>query len=54
VRIDPLIVHRPLLFAVAIISTIAIGAIISFSMFYCYMLERAWVNIIDDFERKMA
>ena len=51
-RIDPLIVHRPLLFAVAIISTIAIGAIISFSMFYCYMLERAWVNIIDDFERE--
>lgn len=52
-RIDPLIVHRPLLFAVAIISTIAIGAIISFSMFYCYMLERAWVNIIDDFEREL-
>jgi hypothetical protein len=53
VRIDPLIVHRPLLFAVAIISTIAIGAIISFSMFYCHMLERAWVNIIDDFEREL-
>jgi len=53
VRIDPVIVHRPLLFAVAIISTIAIGAIISFSMFYCYMLERAWVNIIDDFEREL-
>ena len=52
-RIDPVIVHRPLLFAVAIISTIAIGAIISFSMFYCYMLERAWVNIIDDFEREL-
>jgi hypothetical protein len=34
VRIDTLIVHRPLLFAVAVISTIAIGAIISFSMFY--------------------
>lgn len=52
-RIDSLIAHRPLLFAVAIISNIAIGAIISFSMFYCYMLERAWVNIIDDFEREL-
>jgi signal transduction histidine kinase len=53
VRIDQLIVHRPLLFAVAVISTIAIGAVISFSMFYCYMLERAWVNITDDFKREL-
>ena len=52
-RIDPLISYRPLLFALAIINTIAIGAIISFSMFYCNMLERAWVNIIDDFEREL-
>ena len=52
-RIDPLIVHRPLLFAVAIISNIVIDAIISLSMFYCYMLERAQVNIIDDFESEL-
>ena len=49
-RIDPLIVQRPLLFAVTIISTIVIDAIISLSMFYCYMLERAQVNIINDFD----
>ena len=48
--IDPLIVQRPLLFAVTIISTIVIDAIISLSMFYCYMLERAQVNIINDFD----
>ena len=52
-RIDPLIVHRPLLFAFAIISTVVIDAIISFLMFYCYMLEQTYVNIIDDFEREL-
>jgi len=41
VRIDPLLVHRPLLFAFALIGTIVIDAIISFLMFYRYMLEQA-------------
>ena len=40
-RIDPLIVHRPLLFAFALIGTIVIDAIISFLMFYRYVLEQA-------------
>ena len=40
-RIDPPIVHRPLLFAFALIGTIVIDAIISFLMFYRYMLEQA-------------